>query len=75
MVIAGVVSLIAVTVTVASLAWLHVQRTGLSTVRNPVTEYGITPFRPDTALPRSRSVSPDWRSRSASIARSKGTDT
>ena len=45
MVIAGVVSLIAVAVTVASLAWLHVQRTGLSWLQNPVSEYGITPFR------------------------------
>ena len=45
MVIAGVVSLIAVAVTVASLAWLHVQPTGLSWLRNPVSEYGITPFR------------------------------
>jgi len=42
MVIAGVVSLIAVAVTVASLAWLHLQRLlGL----NPVSEYEITPFR------------------------------
>ena len=31
--------------TVASLAWLHVQRNGLSAVRNAVSEYGITPFR------------------------------
>ena len=45
MMTAGVVSLIAVAVTVASLAWLHAQRTGLSWVRNPVSEYGITPFR------------------------------
>jgi Protein of unknown function (DUF998) len=45
MVIAGVVSVIAVTLTVASLAWLHVQRTGLSWTLNPVSEYGITPFR------------------------------
>ncbi len=43
--IAGVVGLIAVAVTVASLVWLHVQPTGLSAVRNPVSEYGITPFR------------------------------
>ena len=43
--IAGFVSLIAVTVTRASLVWLHVQRTGLSAARNPVSEYGITPFR------------------------------
>lgn len=42
--IVGVVSLIAVAVTVARLAWLHVQPTGLSW-RNPVSEYGITPFR------------------------------
>ena len=45
MVIAGAVSLIAVAVTVASLVWLHVQPTRLSPVRNPVSEYGITPFR------------------------------
>jgi hypothetical protein len=70
MVIAGVVSLIAVCVVVASLAWLHVQPTGLSAVRNPVSEYGITPFPLDTALPRSRSVSPSWRSRPALTVRS-----
>ncbi|HYB29574.1 MAG TPA: hypothetical protein VEF89_23385 [Solirubrobacteraceae bacterium] len=45
MVIAGVVSLIAFAVVVASLAWLHVQPTGLSAARNAVSEYGITPFR------------------------------
>ena len=45
MVIAGVVSLVALAVMVASLAWLHAERTGLSWVRNPVSEYGITPFR------------------------------
>ena len=40
MVIAGVVNLIAVAVAVASLAWPHVHPTGLSAVRNPVSEYG-----------------------------------
>jgi Protein of unknown function (DUF998) len=45
MVIAGVVSLIAVAVTVASLVWLHIQPTRLSPVRDPVSEYGVTPFR------------------------------
>jgi hypothetical protein len=45
MVIAGVISLIAVAVVVASLAWLHAQPTGLSAVRNAASEYGITPFR------------------------------
>lgn len=29
----------------SSLGWLHVQQTGLSPVRNAVSEYGITPFR------------------------------
>ncbi|HYB30267.1 MAG TPA: DUF998 domain-containing protein [Solirubrobacteraceae bacterium] len=45
MVFAGVVSLIAVAVTGASLAWLHVQPTRLSAVHDAVGEYGITPFR------------------------------
>ena len=45
MVIAGVIILIGLAVTVASLAWLHARRTGFSWVRNAVSEYGITPFR------------------------------
>lgn len=39
------ISLLAVAVLIASLTWLHVQPTGLSPVRNAVSQYGITPFR------------------------------
>ncbi len=42
---AGIVALLALTVTVASLVWLHLQPTGLSAVRNPVSQYGTTSFR------------------------------
>jgi hypothetical protein len=45
MAIAGVISLVAVVGAVASLAWLHLQPTGLSPLRNAVSQYGITPFR------------------------------
>lgn len=45
MAIAGVISLIALGVVVASLGWLHLQPTGLSPVRNAVSQYGITAFR------------------------------
>jgi len=39
-----VISLLAVAVVIASLTWLHLQSTGLSPVRNAVSQYGITPF-------------------------------
>jgi hypothetical protein len=42
---AGVIALLALAVTVASLGWLHVEPTGLSPVRKAVSQYGITPFR------------------------------
>jgi hypothetical protein len=42
---AGVIALLALAVTVASLGWLHVKPTGLSPVRNAVSQYGITVFR------------------------------
>jgi Protein of unknown function (DUF998) len=42
--VVGVIALLALTMTVASLVWLHLQPTGLSPVRNPVSEYGITSF-------------------------------
>ncbi|HUO72789.1 MAG TPA: DUF998 domain-containing protein [Solirubrobacteraceae bacterium] len=45
MVIAGIVSLVALAVVVTSLAWLHLQPTGLSPVRSPVSQYGITRYR------------------------------
>src|ERR1700684_2951149 len=45
MIAAGVVSLLALAVVVASLAYLHIEPTGLSPVRNAVSQYGITPFR------------------------------
>jgi Protein of unknown function (DUF998) len=41
----GIIALLALAVTVASLVWLHLQPTGLSPLRNPVSEYGITSFR------------------------------
>lgn len=41
----GIIALLGLAVTVASLAWLHVQPTKLSPVRDPVSEYGITTFR------------------------------
>jgi hypothetical protein len=42
---AGVTALLALAVTVASLVWLHLEPTGLSPVRNAVSQYGITAFR------------------------------
>ena len=42
---AGIVALLALAVTVASLAWLRLQPTGLSAMRNAVSQYGISSFR------------------------------
>lgn len=42
---AGIIALLALAVTVASLVWLHLEPTKLSPVRDPVSEYGITSFR------------------------------
>lgn len=42
---AGVIALLALAATVASLGWLHAKPTGLSPVRNAVSQYGITAFR------------------------------
>jgi hypothetical protein len=42
---AGVVSLLALAVVVASLVYLHLRPSGLSPVRNAVSQYGISPFR------------------------------
>ena len=42
---AGILALLGLAVTVASLVWLHLQPTKLSAMRNPVSEYGITSFR------------------------------
>jgi len=42
---AGVIALLALAAVVASLGYLHVQPTGLSPVRNAVSQYGITTFR------------------------------
>jgi hypothetical protein len=41
----GVIALLALAVVVASLAYLHLEPTGLSPVRNAVSQYGITSFR------------------------------
>ena len=41
---AGIIALLALAMTVASLVWLHLQPTGLSPIRNPVSQYGITSF-------------------------------
>lgn len=45
MVVAGVAALLALAVTVASLGWLHLKPTGLSPMRNAVSQYGITAFK------------------------------
>ncbi|MGH3232288.1 MAG: DUF998 domain-containing protein [Streptosporangiaceae bacterium] len=42
---AGVIALLALAVAVASLGYLHLAPTGLSPVRNAVSQYGITSFR------------------------------
>ena len=45
MTIAGVIALAALATVVASLGYLHLAPTGLSPIRNPVSQYGITPPR------------------------------
>lgn len=45
MAIAGVIALVALAATVGSLGYLHVEPTGLSPLRNAVSQYGITPFK------------------------------
>jgi hypothetical protein len=45
MTVAGVIALVALAATVASLGYLHLAPTGLSPIRNAVSQYGITPFR------------------------------
>ena len=45
MTVAGVIALAALAATVASLGYLHLAPTGLSPIRNAVSQYGITPFR------------------------------
>ena len=47
MVIAGVVALVALATVVASLGYAHLEPTGLSPVRNAVSQYGISPARSD----------------------------
>ena len=42
---AGIIALLGLAVTVASLVWLHLQPTKLSPMHDPVSEYGITIFR------------------------------
>lgn len=41
----GIVALAGLVTAIASLAWLHLQPTGLSPLRNPVSQYGITKYR------------------------------
>lgn len=43
--LAGVIALVALGTVIASLGYLHLAPTGLSPVRNAVSQYGITPFR------------------------------
>lgn len=43
--IAGIVTLLALATLVASLTWLHLQPTGLSPLRNAVSQYGISAYR------------------------------
>ena len=45
MAVAGVIALIALAATLVSLAYLHLEPTGLSPLHNAVSQYGITPFR------------------------------
>ena len=45
MTVAGVIALAALAVVVGSLAYLHLAPTGLSPVRNAVSQYGISRFR------------------------------
>lgn len=42
---AGVISLAALVATVASLGYLHIAPTGLSPLRDAVSQYGITPYK------------------------------
>lgn len=42
---AGVVALVGLAATVCSLAYLHIAPTGLSALRNAVSQYGITEYR------------------------------
>jgi Protein of unknown function (DUF998) len=43
--LAGAVSLVGTAAAVGSLVYLHLAPTGLSPLRNPVSQYGITPYR------------------------------
>jgi hypothetical protein len=45
MAVAGVIALLALAGVVASLGYLHLEPTGLSPIRNAVSQYGITTFR------------------------------
>ncbi|HLW94228.1 MAG TPA: DUF998 domain-containing protein [Solirubrobacteraceae bacterium] len=45
MTIAGAIALVALAGVLASLGYLHLAPTGLSPIRNPVSQYGITPQR------------------------------
>ncbi|HEY1774774.1 MAG TPA: DUF998 domain-containing protein [Solirubrobacteraceae bacterium] len=45
MTVAGAIALAALAATVASLGYLHLAPTGLSPLRNAVSQYGITPYR------------------------------
>jgi Protein of unknown function (DUF998) len=42
---AGVIALVALAATVGSLGYLHIEPTGLSPLRNAVSQYGITSFK------------------------------
>ncbi|MES2169948.1 MAG: DUF998 domain-containing protein [Actinomycetota bacterium] len=41
----GIIAIVGVAVTIASLGYLHIAPTGLSPIRNAVSEYGISPYR------------------------------
>jgi hypothetical protein len=43
--VAGIVALCGTAVSVAALVYLHLAPTGLSPVRHPVSQYGISPYR------------------------------
>ena len=50
MVIAGIVALVALATVIGALGHLHLEPTGLSPIRDPVSQYGISGFRADYRL-------------------------
>ena len=69
--VAGAVPLLALAVVVASLVYLHIEPTGLSPLRNAVSQYGITSFKAGYRVATTPLASRLSRSPSASTRRSK----